>query len=71
MKKRRKLNQVLLVEICLQFLWYTTVCEAMVVIIRFVDDSWTICQRVIRLMLLASSLKGVQIARQLNFYTLY
>ena len=34
----------------------TTVCEAMVVIIWFVDDSWNICQRVVCLMWLASSL---------------
>ena len=43
----------------------TTVCEAMVVIIWFVDDSWNICQRVVCLMWLASSLKGEEIARQL------
>ena len=43
----------------------THVCEAMVVVLRFVDDSWNINQRVVRLMLLAKSLTGEEVARQL------
>ena len=40
----------------------TTVCEAMVVILRFVDDPWNICQRAI---LLSKSLTGEEVARKL------
>lgn len=43
----------------------THVCEAMVVVLRFVDDNWCLQQRVVRLMLLAKSLKGEEVARQL------
>lgn len=39
--------------------------EAMVIILRFIDDSWNVNQRVIRLMLLAKSLTGEEVARQL------
>ena len=42
----------------------THVCEAMV-IIRFIDDEWCIQQRVARLMLLAKSMVGEEVARQL------
>ena len=40
-------------------------CEAMVIVLRFVDQKWQLQQRVVRLMLLAKSLKGVEVARQL------
>ena len=43
----------------------THVCEAMVVVIRFLDDQWQIKQRVARLMLLAKSPTGEEVARQL------
>ncbi len=43
----------------------THVCEAMVLVIRFVDKAWKIQQRVVRLMLLAKSLTGEEVARQL------
>ena len=43
----------------------THVCEAMVVLLRFIDEQWKIQQRVIRLMLLAKSLSGEEVARQL------
>ena len=43
----------------------THVCEAMVVLLRFIDQQWKIQQRVIRLMLLAKSLSGEEVARQL------
>lgn len=43
----------------------THVCEAMVVVLRFLDDDMNIQQRVTRLMLLAKSLTGQEVARQL------
>ena len=43
----------------------THVCEALVVIIRYVDDDWQIQQRVCRLMLLSKSITGEELARQL------
>ena len=43
----------------------THVCEALVVIIRYVDDDWQIQQRVCRLMLLSKSMTGEELARQL------
>ena len=42
----------------------THVCEAFVVVLRYVDD-WAIKQRVCRLMLLAKSITGEEVARQL------
>ena len=39
--------------------------EAVVVILRFVDDQWTIQQRVVRLMLLAKSVNGEELAREI------
>ena len=43
----------------------THVCEALVIVLRFIDEHWQIQQRVIRLMLLAKSLAGKEVARQL------
>lgn len=43
----------------------THVCEAMVIVIRFIDEEWHIKQRVARLMLLAKSMTGEEVARQL------
>lgn len=43
----------------------THVCEATVIILRFVDDNWCIQQRVARLMLLAKSMSGEELARVL------
>lgn len=43
----------------------THVCEALAVVLRFVDDQWQIKQRLVRLMLLAKSLTGEEVARQL------
>lgn len=37
----------------------------MVIVLRFIDEHWQIQQRVIRLMLLAKSLAGEEVARQL------
>lgn len=37
----------------------------MVIVIRFIDDEWCIQQRVARLMLLAKSMAGEEVARQL------
>ena len=43
----------------------THVCEAMVVVLRFLDKDLNIQQRVSRLMLLAKSMSGEEVARQL------
>ena len=43
----------------------THVCEAMVVVLRFLDKDLNIQQRVSRLMLLAKSMTGEEVARQL------
>ena len=43
----------------------THVCEAMVVVVRFIDEQWQPRQRVARLMLLAKSPTGEEVARQL------
>jgi len=48
-------------------LFYGTACvgKAMVILVRFVSENWQIEQRVVRLMLLAKSLKGEEVTRQL------
>ena len=43
----------------------TQVCEALVIVVRFLDDDWCIQQRVARLMLVAKSMSGEELARQL------
>ena len=43
----------------------THVCEAMVVVLRYVADDWKIKQKVARLMLLAKSMTGEEVARQI------
>jgi len=43
----------------------THVCEALAIIVRFVTDSWTIEQRLIRIQLLTKSLSGEEIAHEL------
>lgn len=43
----------------------THVSEAMVIVVHYINQHWEIQQRVIRLMLLAKSLTGVEVARQL------
>ena len=43
----------------------THTCEALAIVIRFVSDSWVIEQRLIRIQLLAKSLSGEEIAREL------
>ena len=43
----------------------THVCEALVILVRFVDEKWNIQQRLVKLMLLAKSLTGEEVARQL------
>ena len=40
----------------------THVCEALVIILRFVDDRYQIQQRTVRVMLLAKSLTGEEVA---------
>ena len=52
-------------EISIIFDGTTHVAEAMVIVVRYVDDEWQIHQRVVRLMLLAKSLTGEEVARQL------
>ena len=43
----------------------THVCEAMVIVLRFLDEDWGMQQCVVRLMLLAKSMTGEELARQL------
>ena len=43
----------------------THACEAMVILLRFVDDQWIIQQRVCSLKLLAKSLRGEEVAQQI------
>ena len=43
----------------------THICEAMVVVLRYVDDDWQIKQQVCRLMLVAKSMTGEEVAHQL------
>ena len=43
----------------------THVCEAMVIVLHFIDEHWCIKQRTARLMLLACSMTGEELARQL------
>lgn len=52
-------------QVSLIFDGTTHVAEAMVIILRFIDDEWIIHQRVVRLMLLAKSMTGQEVARQL------
>ena len=40
-------------------------CEALVIVLRFVDEKWNLQQRVVQLMLLAKSMSGEELARQL------
>ena len=43
----------------------THVCEAMVIVLRFIDDQWRIQQRVGSLKLLAKSMSGEEVAQQI------
>ena len=43
----------------------THVCKTMVLVVRYISDAWEIQQRVCRLMLLARSLTGKEVARQI------
>ena len=43
----------------------THVCEAMVIVLRYITDDWIIKQCVCRLMLLAKSMSGEEVARQI------
>ena len=43
----------------------TNVCEAMVIVLRYVTDDWVVKQCVCRLMLLAKSMTGEEVARQI------
>ena len=58
-------NQIDQQEISIIFYGTTHVCEALVILIRFVDEKWNIQQRVVKLMLLAKSFTGEEAARQL------
>ena len=40
-------------------------CEALVIVLRFVDEKWNMKQHVVQLMLLAKSMSGEKLARQL------
>ncbi len=52
-------------EVSVIFDGTTHVCEAMIILLRFVDNQWNIQQRAVRLILLAKSLTGEEVARQL------
>ena len=52
-------------ELSIIFDGTTYVCEALVIVVRFVNEHWMIQQRLVRLMLLAKSLTGEELARQL------
>ena len=43
----------------------THICDAMVIVLRLVDEKWKIQQRVYRLMVLANSMSGEEVVRQL------
>ena len=43
----------------------THVAEAIVIVVRYINDEWEICQKVARLMLIAHSMTGDEVARQL------
>ena len=43
----------------------TRLGEAMAIILRFVDESWTLQQRLVRIQLLSKSMTGKEIAREL------
>ena len=59
---KNKINQQ---EISIIFDGTTHVCEALVILVCFVDEKWNIQQRVVKLMLLAKSLTGKEVACQL------
>ena len=52
-------------EISVIFDGTTHVAEATVIIVRYISDQWKICQKVARLMLVAQSMTGDEVARQL------
>ena len=52
-------------DVAVIFYGTTHVCEAMVIVLRFINNNWKIQQRVVRMMLLAKSLTGEEVARQL------
>ena len=65
-EERRKISEEISQRpVSLIFDGTTHVAEAVVVILRFVDDQWTIQQRVVRLMLLAKSVNGEELAREI------
>ena len=51
-------NEVQGQQISIIFYGTTHVCEAMVIVLRFIDDQWSIQQRVGSLKLLAKSMSG-------------
>ena len=57
-------NQIEQQEISIIFDGTIHVCEALVILVRFVDEKWNIQQHVVKLMLLAKSLTGEEVARQ-------
>ena len=58
-------NEIDQQEISIIFDGTTHVCEASVILVCFVDEKWNIQQRVVQVMLLAKSLTGEEVARQL------
>ena len=43
----------------------THTCEALAIVLRFISDSWTIDQRLVRIQLLAKSLTGEEVAHEM------
>ena len=58
-------NQIRGKNISVIFDGTTHICEALAIIIRFVDDEWNVKQRAVRVMLLAKNLTGEEVAHQL------
>ena len=65
-EERKRIGQLIAKKhVSLIFDGTTHVAEALVVLLRFVDAEWNIKQFVVRLMLLAKSLTGEEVARQI------
>ena len=60
-----QLKQVSDKHVSIVFDGTTHVCEAMVVVLRYVTNDWVIKQKVCLLMLLAKSMTGEEVARQI------
>lgn len=65
-EERRKISEEIAQKsVSVVFDGTTHVVEAIVVILRFIDDQWDIQLRVVRLLLLAKSVTGEELAREI------